>query len=97
MYEITKELIASHEKLTASLKENIHALEEAHERGDILQKYINELSNTVVMGFIFTAHIQAHLKEDEHIMCKICNKTIDEIYEEDKVKYVKEEIRVYLP
>ena len=33
---------------------------------------------------IFVGHVQNHLKEDEKVICKICGKTIDEIYEEEK-------------
>ena len=31
---------------------------------------------------IFVAHVEQHLKEMglDHVICKICNKTIDEIY-----------------
>jgi len=32
----------------------------------------------------FVKHIQDHLGEDEQVMCKICDKTIDEIYEESQ-------------
>jgi len=39
-------------------------------------------------ALIFVAHIEKHLKDDisfsrhAKVICKICNKTIDEIYEE---------------
>ncbi len=37
---------------------------------------------------IFVEHIEKHLEQmglpDECVMCKICNKTIDEIYDEEQ-------------
>ena len=30
----------------------------------------------------FVEHIKEHLKHDEKVICTICGKTIDEIYEE---------------
>ena len=32
----------------------------------------------------FVEHIQEHLKSSEKVICKICGKTIDEIYEESE-------------
>lgn len=31
---------------------------------------------------VFVEHIKNHLSKDQKVICKICNKTIDEIYEE---------------
>lgn len=36
-------------------------------------------------GRIFIEHIQKHLSEREQVICKICHKTVDEIYEEAKM------------
>jgi len=33
----------------------------------------------------FVRHIQSHLSADEEVVCKICRKTVDEIYEEEKL------------
>lgn len=36
---------------------------------------------------IFLRHIERHLaswKGVHHVMCKVCNKTLDEIYEEER-------------
>ena len=38
---------------------------------------------------VFVEHIEKHLKEmgiDGKVMCKICGKTIDEIYDEERTK-----------
>jgi len=35
-------------------------------------------------GDIFVEHIQSHLKPGQEVICKICNKTVDEIYQELK-------------
>lgn len=32
----------------------------------------------------FVAHIQEHLCDGEHVICKVCNKTLDEIAQEDR-------------
>lgn len=40
---------------------------------------------------VFVEHIKKHLKElkiDGKVHCKICNKDIDEIYENDKRKRI---------
>ena len=89
MYEITKELIVAHERLTASLKENLKGLEEAAIIEKELKEIIDTLSSTILTGHIFIQHIQDHLKDGEDVVCKICNKTVDDIYEEDKDKHVK--------
>ena len=31
---------------------------------------------------VFVEHIQNHLDKNQKVVCKICNKTIDEIYDE---------------
>lgn len=38
-------------------------------------------------GTVFIEHIKSHLKEmhvEGHVLCKICDMTVDEIYEEWK-------------
>jgi len=35
-------------------------------------------------GDIFVEHIQSHLKPGQEVICKICNKTVGEIYQELK-------------
>jgi len=41
-------------------------------------------------ALVFVAHIEKHLKDDisfsrhAKVICKICNKTIDEIYKEER-------------
>ena len=38
-------------------------------------------------ALLFVEHIENHLRElgiDEKVVCKICRKTIDEIYEEEE-------------
>ena len=35
---------------------------------------------------IFVNHVQNHLEKDQKVMCKICNKTIDEIVKEETDK-----------
>lgn len=37
---------------------------------------------------IFVAHIKSHLKPGENVVCKICGKTVDEIYLESKLHKV---------
>jgi hypothetical protein len=32
----------------------------------------------------FVAHIKAHLGPNEHVVCKICNKSVEEIYLENE-------------
>ena len=88
-YEITKELIAAHERLAASLKINLDELERVGDMNIELSDLVATLSETITTGEVFIKHINAHLKEGEHVICMICNKTVDEIYEEDKAKYVK--------
>lgn len=88
-YEITKELIAAHERLTESLKINLKALEDAAIAEKELKEMVEVLTSTILTGHIFIKHIENHLKEGEQVICKICNKTVDDIYEEDKDKYVK--------
>lgn len=34
-------------------------------------------------AIIFVEHIENHLKPSDKVICTICGKTIDEIYEED--------------
>lgn len=88
-YEITKELISAHERLTESLKINLKALEDAAKVEKGLRDVVETLTSTILTGHIFIRHIQDHLKEGEQVICKICNKTADDIYEEDKDKYIK--------
>lgn len=83
MYEITKELIAANEKLNKSLKENISALELLSLENKNLRKILDVMSANKLRGEVFIKHIKAHLKEDEVVICKICNKTVDEIYNEE--------------
>ena len=35
-------------------------------------------------GTVFIEHIKKHLAENEVVICKICGKTVEEIYEEYK-------------
>ena len=35
-----------------------------------------------IMSIHFTSHIKEHLIDDEVVMCKICHKTVEEIWEE---------------
>jgi len=37
-------------------------------------------------ALVFVKHIENHLTEEQKVLCKICDKTIDEIYEEDADK-----------
>lgn len=41
-------------------------------------------------GHWLLQHIKQHLKEDEQVICKICNKSVDEIAEETFKEIVKE-------
>jgi len=38
---------------------------------------------------VFVAHVEHHLKELglEHVCCKICGKTIDQIYAENDIRF----------
>jgi hypothetical protein len=38
---------------------------------------------------IFVNHVKSHLKSDEKVICKICNKDIDTIYNE-RIKEIRE-------
>jgi len=38
----------------------------------------------------FINHIQAHLKPEDKVICKICGKSVDEIAEETWLKYFTE-------
>lgn len=40
-------------------------------------------------GTVFIEHIQKHLAEGELVICKICNKSVEEIWEE----YINKEYR----
>jgi len=35
---------------------------------------------------VFIKHIQAHLQEGDKVICKICGKDVDSIYEEERLK-----------
>ena len=37
-------------------------------------------------GELFIQHIQKHLKDNEKVICKICNKDVDTIAEESLIK-----------
>jgi hypothetical protein len=38
-------------------------------------------------GYVFVEHIQWHLDPSQHVICKICGKSVDEIYEDEKDKH----------
>ena len=65
-----------------------------HNRSDIGQKKLIE-SHRRISDFlgdslplskseIFIRHIQAHLEPDQFVICKICGKSVNQIYKEKK-------------
>lgn len=45
--------------------------------------YYNQLDRIdTEKALVFVAHIEEHLKPGQKVICTICGKTIDEIYEE---------------
>jgi len=60
--------------------------EKTYENIDIvplkLRKPIIEI-NELNKGNVFIKHIQNHLEQNQEVICKICNKTVDEIYDEE--------------
>ncbi len=43
-------------------------------------------ADDVEAGKIFVQHIQSHLQPTQEVICKICGKTISQIWKEEKVK-----------
>jgi hypothetical protein len=57
------------------------AINQLKEKGYLIEYETHEI-HLNRMGKVFLEHIDTHLKDDEKIICTICNKTVDRIYAE---------------
>jgi hypothetical protein len=69
--------------LSDSLQENIDTLEGLSLENQGLMRINNALATKKTRGEAFVAHIEGHLQEGDKVICKICGKSVDEIYSHD--------------
>lgn len=69
--------------LNKSLQESIDALEGLTLENQGLMRINNALATKKTRGEAFIVHIENHLKQGDKVICKICGKTVDEIYNHD--------------